>query len=33
MTSIWHIGFAVSDLEQGTKEFGEVFGLRWRPVL
>ena len=32
MTSIWHIGFAVPDLERGTNELGEVFGLRWRPV-
>jgi hypothetical protein len=32
MTSIWHIGIAVPDLEQGTKELGDVFGLRWRPA-
>ncbi|HEY2442485.1 MAG TPA: VOC family protein [Streptosporangiaceae bacterium] len=32
MGSIWHIGFAVHDLEKGTKELAEVFGLRWRPA-
>ncbi|MGH3291332.1 MAG: VOC family protein [Trebonia sp.] len=32
MGSIWHIGFAVSDLEKGKKELAEVFGLRWRPA-
>ena len=32
MESIWHIGIAVPDLEQGKKELGEVFGLRWRPA-
>lgn len=32
MTSIWHIGFAVPGLEQGTKELADVFGLRWRPA-
>ena len=32
MGSIWHIGIAVPDLEQGTKELGEVFGLAWRPA-
>jgi catechol 2,3-dioxygenase-like lactoylglutathione lyase family enzyme len=31
MESIWHIGIAVPDLEQGKQELGEVFGLRWRP--
>lgn len=29
---IWHIGFAVPSLEQGMKQFGDVFGLCWRPV-
>jgi len=32
MGSIWHIAFAVPDLEQGMKEFGAAFGLDWRPV-
>ncbi len=32
MQSIWHIGFAVSDLDQGQQELGEVFRLRWRPA-
>ena len=32
MESIWHIGFAVPDLEVGKKELGEVFGLSWRPA-
>src|SRR5258707_3263390 len=32
MGSIWHIGIAVPDLENGQKELGEVFGLRWRPA-
>ena len=32
MGSIWHIGIAVPDLEKGTKELVEVFGLCWRPV-
>ncbi len=32
MESIWHIGFAVPDLEEGKKELGDVFGLRWRPT-
>ena len=32
MESIWHIGIAVSELDQGKKELGEVFGLRWRPA-
>src|ERR1700716_2874518 len=32
MGSIWHIGIAVPDLEEGKKELGEVFGLRWRPA-
>jgi hypothetical protein len=32
MGSIWHIGIAVPDLDQGQKELGEVFGLRWRPA-
>ncbi len=32
MGSIWHIGIAVPDLEEGQKELGEVFGLRWRPA-
>jgi hypothetical protein len=32
MGSIWHIGIAVPDLEEGLKELGEVFGLRWRPA-
>jgi catechol 2,3-dioxygenase-like lactoylglutathione lyase family enzyme len=31
MESIWHIGIAVPDLEQGKNELSEVFGLRWRP--
>ena len=31
MGSIWHIGIAVPDLEEGKKELGVVFGLRWRP--
>src|SRR5579863_7509632 len=30
MGKIWHIGIAVPDLEEGTRELGEVFGLRWR---
>jgi hypothetical protein len=30
--SIWHIGIAVPDLENGQVELGEVFGLRWRPA-
>lgn len=29
---IWHIGVAVDDLEQGRKEFTDVFGLAWRPT-
>jgi len=32
MGSIWHIGFAVPDLQESQEEFGEVFGLRWRPA-
>src|SRR5260370_21269959 len=32
METIWHIGIAVPDLEQGKKELGEVFGLSWRPT-
>lgn len=32
MESIWHIGFAVPELEGGKKELGDVFGLRWRPT-
>jgi len=32
MQSIWHIGIAVPDLEQGKREISEVFGLRWRPA-
>jgi hypothetical protein len=32
MGSIWHIGIAVPDLEEGKEELGEVFGLRWRPA-
>ena len=32
MQSIWHIGFAVPHLEEGKKELGDVFGLRWRPA-
>ena len=32
MGSIWHIGIAVPDLDQGQKEPGAVFGLRWRPA-
>jgi catechol 2,3-dioxygenase-like lactoylglutathione lyase family enzyme len=32
MGSIWHIGIAVPDLEQGKKELTEIFGLRWRPT-
>jgi catechol 2,3-dioxygenase-like lactoylglutathione lyase family enzyme len=32
MGRIWHIGFAVPDLPESQKEFGEVFGLRWRPA-
>src|SRR6185437_7964891 len=32
MGSIWHIGIAVPDLEQGMSELGEVFGTGWRPV-
>ena len=32
MAGIWHIAFAVPDLEQGMKEFGTAFGLGWRPV-
>ena len=32
MGSIWHIGIAVPDLEQGKKELGEVFGLCRRPA-
>ena len=32
MGSIWHIGFSVPDLEQGTKELADVFGLGWRPA-
>lgn len=30
--SIWHIGVAVPDLAVGKHEFGEIFGLRWRPT-
>ncbi|MFD3519843.1 VOC family protein [Streptomyces sp. NPDC058653] len=29
---IWHVGVAVEDLEEGKREFGEVFGLSWRPT-
>lgn len=29
---IWHIGVAVDELEQGKKEFADVFGLSWRPT-
>ena len=32
MGSIWHIGIAVPDLEEGKAELGEVFGLQWRPA-
>jgi hypothetical protein len=32
MESIWHIGIAVPDLEEGKREIGAVFGLRWRPA-
>ena len=32
MESIWHIGIAVPELEQGQKELGEIFGLDWRPA-
>ena len=32
MGSIWHIGIAVPELEQGKKELTEIFGLRWRPT-
>jgi hypothetical protein len=32
MGSIWHLGIAVPDLDQGQQELGEVFGLRWRPA-
>ena len=32
MGRIWHIGFAVPDLPESQKKFGEVFGLRWRPA-
>jgi catechol 2,3-dioxygenase-like lactoylglutathione lyase family enzyme len=32
MERIWHIGFAVPDLDQGKQELGDVFGLQWRPV-
>src|ERR1700730_3893372 len=32
MPDIWHIAFAVPDLEQGMKDFGKAFGLEWRPV-
>ena len=32
MGSIWHIGIAVPDLEEGKEELGDVFGLRWRPA-
>ncbi len=27
----WHTGIAVPDLEEGMKQSGAVFGLRWRP--
>jgi len=30
METIWHIGIAVPDLEQGKKELGDVFGLTRR---
>ncbi|MEV6171403.1 VOC family protein [Streptomyces sp. NPDC051954] len=33
MSRIWHIGFAVPDLEQGMAEFGTLFELAWRPVV
>lgn len=29
MGSIWHIGIAVPDLDQGKQELGEIFGLRY----
>lgn len=32
MGSIWHIGLAVPDLDEGMHEVGQVFGLTWRPV-
>ena len=32
MGSIWHMAFAVPNLEQGMDEFGRAFGLEWRPV-
>jgi catechol 2,3-dioxygenase-like lactoylglutathione lyase family enzyme len=30
--SIWHIGIAVPDLQEGQEQLGAVFGLRWRPT-
>jgi hypothetical protein len=32
MPSLWHIAFAVPNLEQGMDEFGRAFDLEWRPV-
>lgn len=32
MSTIWHLGVAVPDLEQGMDELGKAFGVSWRPV-
>ena len=33
MSSIWHVGMAVPDLDTGMAEIGELFNLAWRPVV
>ena len=29
--NVWHVGFAVPDLEAAKDEFGKLYGLTWRP--
>jgi hypothetical protein len=33
MSNIWHIGLAVPDLDAGMDYVGDLFDLRWRPVV
>ncbi len=33
MNTIWHVGVAVPDLDAGTGQLADVFGVTWRPAV
>ena len=32
MGSVWHVAFAVPDIEVGMRDLSDAFGVAWRPV-